>query len=196
MGAEINGPHGVPFCGRPRCIKERFASFRSSGPSAALSCINCSVRSSLHRAISMRFSGSRFGKVRRPSTSRPSLSDCTMRAKSSPAWAKMPLNLSAKLSAGKAKDARKTWKRMVGVAGFEPATPTSRTWCATRLRYTPPTFFSGGRLIAASRRSRKRSNALQSWASGRQEGPRPGCQSPVRRLCRPGLRELWGVAKW
>ena len=28
-------------------------------------------------------------------------------------------------------------KRMVGVAGFEPATPTSRTWCATRLRYTP-----------------------------------------------------------
>jgi hypothetical protein len=28
-------------------------------------------------------------------------------------------------------------KRVVGVAGFEPATPTSRTWCATRLRYTP-----------------------------------------------------------
>ena len=27
---------------------------------------------------------------------------------------------------------------LVGVAGFEPATPTSRTWCATRLRYTPP----------------------------------------------------------
>src|SRR5215469_7798692 len=27
--------------------------------------------------------------------------------------------------------------QMVGVAGFEPATPTSRTWCATRLRYTP-----------------------------------------------------------
>ena len=26
---------------------------------------------------------------------------------------------------------------MVGVAGFEPATPSSRTWCATRLRYTP-----------------------------------------------------------
>jgi hypothetical protein len=32
-------------------------------------------------------------------------------------------------------------RRMVGVAGFEPATPTSRTWCATRLRYTP----TGGR---------------------------------------------------
>src|SRR5215475_11737202 len=28
-------------------------------------------------------------------------------------------------------------KLVVGVAGFEPATPTSRTWCATRLRYTP-----------------------------------------------------------
>src|SRR5688572_4061733 len=27
---------------------------------------------------------------------------------------------------------------LVGVAGFEPAAPTSRTWCATRLRYTPP----------------------------------------------------------
>src|SRR6476646_8297681 len=27
---------------------------------------------------------------------------------------------------------------MVGVAGFEPATPSSRTRCATRLRYTPP----------------------------------------------------------
>ena len=27
--------------------------------------------------------------------------------------------------------------RMVGVAGFEPATPSSRTRCATRLRYTP-----------------------------------------------------------
>jgi hypothetical protein len=28
-------------------------------------------------------------------------------------------------------------RELVGVAGFEPATPTSRTWCATRLRYTP-----------------------------------------------------------
>ncbi len=26
---------------------------------------------------------------------------------------------------------------LVGVARFELATPTSRTWCATRLRYTP-----------------------------------------------------------
>src|SRR5437016_6703727 len=28
-------------------------------------------------------------------------------------------------------------KMLVGVAGFEPATPSSRTRCATRLRYTP-----------------------------------------------------------
>ena len=25
----------------------------------------------------------------------------------------------------------------VGTAGFEPATPTSQAWCATRLRYVP-----------------------------------------------------------
>jgi hypothetical protein len=29
-------------------------------------------------------------------------------------------------------------RKLVGVAGFEPATPSSRTRCATRLRYTPP----------------------------------------------------------
>ncbi len=27
--------------------------------------------------------------------------------------------------------------KMVGMTGFEPATPTSRTWCATKLRYIP-----------------------------------------------------------
>ena len=27
--------------------------------------------------------------------------------------------------------------KMVGVTGFEPTTPTSRTWCSTRLSYTP-----------------------------------------------------------
>ncbi len=26
---------------------------------------------------------------------------------------------------------------LVGVAGFEPTTPTPPVWCATRLRYTP-----------------------------------------------------------
>ena len=37
------------------------------------------------------------------------------------------------------------FEEMVGVAGFEPATPSSRTRCATRLRYTPkPSFLVGG----------------------------------------------------
>src|SRR4051794_18412021 len=39
---------------------------------------------------------------------------------------------------------------VVGVAGFEPATPSSRTRCATRLRYTPK-----GALIASAFRGRK-----------------------------------------
>src|SRR5690606_18363774 len=37
------------------------------------------------------------------------------------------------------------------VAGFEPATPTSRTWCATRLRYTP----TAGGLITPPLQGRK-----------------------------------------
>ena len=32
-------------------------------------------------------------------------------------------------------------KKLVGVTGFEPTTPTSRTWCSTRLSYTPMMFF-------------------------------------------------------
>ena len=39
---------------------------------------------------------------------------------------------------------------LVGVAGFEPATPSSRTMCATRLRYTPRPDRG---LIAAAHRS-------------------------------------------
>jgi hypothetical protein len=36
--------------------------------------------------------------------------------------------------------------QMVGVIGFEPTTPSSRTRCATRLRYTPtPTLHREGR---------------------------------------------------
>src|SRR6476619_7284250 len=41
-------------------------------------------------------------------------------------------------------------ENLVGVAGFEPATPSSRTRCATRLRYTPKAG-----LIAAPIRCRK-----------------------------------------
>src|SRR5436853_2706125 len=39
---------------------------------------------------------------------------------------------------------------LVGVAGLEPPTPSSRTRCATRLRYTPK-----ARLIASASRPRK-----------------------------------------
>src|SRR3954463_11881 len=49
-------------------------------------------------------------------------------------------------------------RKLVGVAGFEPATPSSRTRCATRLRYTPKAG-----LIAAQYRPRK----LPMRASGR-----------------------------
>src|SRR5690606_29921722 len=38
---------------------------------------------------------------------------------------------------------------LVGVAGFEPATPSSRTMCATRLRYTPRP--DGGCITSPSR---------------------------------------------
>jgi hypothetical protein len=38
---------------------------------------------------------------------------------------------------------------LVGVAGFEPATPSSRTRCATRLRYTP--ISAGSPYIASGR---------------------------------------------
>src|SRR5215475_571409 len=39
---------------------------------------------------------------------------------------------------------------LVGVAGFEPATPSSRTRCATRLRYTPTVSLRESGLIAAA----------------------------------------------
>ena len=42
------------------------------------------------------------------------------------------------------------------MAGFEPATPTSRTWCATRLRYTP----TGGRSYSPGAPKRKLRKAM------------------------------------
>ncbi len=49
-------------------------------------------------------------------------------------------------------------KKMVGVAGFEPATPSSRTRCATRLRYTPTVrgSYSVGLLASQERPYRRR----------------------------------------
>ena len=50
-----------------------------------------------------------------------------------------PQLVSAVISVPLFRDGRqKPLVQMVGVAGFEPATPSSRTRCATRLRYTPP----------------------------------------------------------
>ena len=50
-----------------------------------------------------------------------------------------PQLVSAVMSVPLIRDGRqKPLVQMVGVAGFEPATPSSRTRCATRLRYTPP----------------------------------------------------------
>ncbi len=37
----------------------------------------------------------------------------------------------------KGREKRFQLSKMVGVRGFEPPTPASRTRCATRLRYTP-----------------------------------------------------------
>ena len=48
---------------------------------------------------------------------------------------------------------------MVGETGFEPATSSSRTKRATRLRYTPikrARIIHGFRFIASDRRSRKK----------------------------------------
>ena len=42
-------------------------------------------------------------------------------------------------SAWKAEVLPLNYTRMVGVAGFEPATPCSQGRCATKLRYTPNT---------------------------------------------------------
>ena len=80
----------------------------------------------------------------------------------------------------------KPLRSMVGVAGFEPATPSSRTRCATRLRYTPkPWSF----LVSAPyRRAPPGSQAarLQRSAAsrpGRTPVPKPRCQDEPTRLC-------------
>ena len=59
--------------------------------------------------------------------------------------------------------------KLVGVIGFEPTTPSSRTRCATRLRYTP----TEARLIAAARRGRKHAapDAGSRWPTRRKRLP-------------------------
>ena len=56
-------------------------------------------------------------------------------------------------------------KRMVGVRGFEPPTPASRTQCATRLSYTPmcqPSAASCSRQFPQHEKTRGKA-ALWSW---------------------------------
>src|SRR5438045_8402631 len=80
------------------------------------------------------------------------LSRCALFARNGERFARyllrgLYLSRSVRLRSGLAAKSR---ERLVGVAGFEPATPSSRTRCATRLRYTPK-----GRLIASAFRDRK-----------------------------------------
>jgi hypothetical protein len=63
---------------------------------------------------------------------------------------------------------------LVGVAGFEPATPSSRTRCATRLRYTPPQ----GCLIAAASLARKHVSLMR--RSAPPVAGRRGASAPAR----------------
>jgi hypothetical protein len=48
-----------------------------------------------------------------------------------------PNKLNSLRIALRARNHARASESLVGVAGFEPATPSSRTRCATRLRYTP-----------------------------------------------------------
>src|SRR5215510_4498982 len=73
-------------------------------------------------------------------------------------------------------------KRVVGVAGFEPATPTSRTWCATRLRYTPTEGRSYNPGVPKGKL--ERGDDCQAWNTdfeGRSGRYRGGLTLPVRR---------------
>ena len=73
---------------------------------------------------------------------------------------------------------------MVGVAGFEPATPASRTQCSTRLSHTPTwrAAYRGGPAVpqAAKKPSRKRSSKQRCIR------PTPALSPPPRRA-RKGL---------
>src|SRR5690606_374252 len=93
-------------------------------------------------------------------------------------------------------------RRLVGVAGFEPATPCSRSRCATRLRYTPSGregpvfgwFFGRGqeaivwqiarvpRQIGVRASPKRRRRALRRSAAGLRRIASPRCDRPARGL--------------
>ena len=78
-------------------------------------------------------------------------------------------------------------ERLVGVAGFEPAAPSSRTRCATRLRYTP---YPGGAVLYSR-------PAAQTRRNRRPSAPLPrACPSLYRGSGSAAKRRIrWGVAK-
>jgi hypothetical protein len=57
---------------------------------------------------------------------------------------------------------------VVGVAGFEPATPSSRTRCATGLRYTPT--WPGGLIASAPMPCKARFGGAVRWSEPRHVG--------------------------
>src|SRR4051794_9552752 len=83
--------------------------------------------------------------------------------------------------------------RLVGVAGFEPATPPSRTRGATRLGYTP----AGRRVRYIDGLTWPRNRTLdagRSWISNRFDGESPyasAIKAAASRRCGPKSERLW-----
>jgi hypothetical protein len=89
---------------------------------------------------------------------------------------------------------------MVGERGFEPPAPTSRTWCSTRLSYSPVP--SGGGLITTGTGASNRPDGLERLAktgkwNPEADGPasiRPRAGRGPSRGCRSGplpCRSAW-----
>ena len=55
----------------------------------------------------------------------------------------MPIAFGGVIGSGQKGQKSLIWS-LVGVRGFEPPTSTSRTWRATKLRYTPIVIIIGG----------------------------------------------------
>ena len=74
---------------------------------------------------------------------------------------------------------------MVGVTGFEPATPATRRQCSTRLSYTPTVGLNNRMLVTSLRREpRKRSQYVAKAALG--QGGQGIRGAPGSFTCAPG----------
>src|SRR5690242_572587 len=82
---------------------------------------------------------------------------------------------------------------MVGVRGFEPPTPSSRTMCATRLRYTPTSPPRGGKpaIYGGPRRRASASQATSRFASD--PAPCPFARSGAKARARGAGAEFGGA---